>query len=359
MADGTGNWHAPGEYIQGITSDIDLYAIWGTGQPQAYTVTVDGGGSTGSSGSGQYQVGATVNIYAGTYANYTFVGWTVVSGGITLADASNAYTSFTMPANAVTVTANWTELPPTWKVTVYNGTGGGSHPAGATVTINAYRSSAGRPFKEWIITPDVTFTGGTDRYSATATFTMPASSVTVTAIYEHPFTITTTDASLPEAKTGEPYTATLAASGDSGTATWTVTSGDLPPGLTLSSAGVISGTPTTAGSWTFTVTAASGTSTVTKTFTMTVSIGAGVSNEAVTALTLSVYPNPTSGELHLKGYYPALGNLYLIDAPGRLTAVYAPAQLTFGETCVINISHLPAGIYYLKTGDKVVKIILQ
>ena len=40
--------------------------------------------------------------------------------------------------------------------------------------------------------------------------------------------------------------------------TFSVTAGALPPGLTLSAAGVLSGTPTTAGTYGFTVTAANG-----------------------------------------------------------------------------------------------------
>ncbi len=49
------------------------------------------------------------------------------------------------------------------------------------------------------------------------------------------------------------YSQTLAVSGGLSPYTWTVTAGTLPAGLTLSSGGVISGTPTTAGSSTFTV----------------------------------------------------------------------------------------------------------
>jgi len=58
---------------------------------------------------------------------------------------------------------------------------------------------------------------------------------------------------------GTPYTSTITASGTP-TATYTVTSGALPTGLTLNpTTGAITGTPTTPGSYTFTVTAANGT----------------------------------------------------------------------------------------------------
>jgi hypothetical protein len=55
------------------------------------------------------------------------------------------------------------------------------------------------------------------------------------------------------AKVGSPYSATLAVSGGKAPFTYSISSGSLPAGLTLnSSIGVISGTPTTAGSYTFT-----------------------------------------------------------------------------------------------------------
>ncbi len=63
--------------------------------------------------------------------------------------------------------------------------------------------------------------------------------------------ITTT--SLPGGFVGVSYSQTLASTGGTGTKTWTLASGTLPAGLGLSTAGVISGTPTTIGSSSFTV----------------------------------------------------------------------------------------------------------
>lgn len=58
---------------------------------------------------------------------------------------------------------------------------------------------------------------------------------------------------LPAASVGSPYSQTLTGTGPDSNVTWTITAGALPAGLTLSPSGAISGTPTAAGSSTFTV----------------------------------------------------------------------------------------------------------
>lgn len=66
-------------------------------------------------------------------------------------------------------------------------------------------------------------------------------------------TITTT--SLPNGTVNSSYSATLASAGGTGTVTWSVSQGNLPAGLTMSSGGVISGTPTASALSNFTVSA--------------------------------------------------------------------------------------------------------
>jgi len=92
-------------------------------------------------------------------------------------------------------------------------------------------------------------------------------SFTITITQPTPPTITT--ASLPGGIKGNSYKRTLAASGST-PITWTRASGSLPPGLSLSSAGVISGTPANPGSYTFTVKASNPSNNHTKQFTIVI-----------------------------------------------------------------------------------------
>jgi len=62
----------------------------------------------------------------------------------------------------------------------------------------------------------------------------------------------------PNGTFGVPYSQTLTATGGTGPFTFAVASGALPAGLTLTTGGVLSGTPTTVGSFTFVVQATNG-----------------------------------------------------------------------------------------------------
>ena len=71
--------------------------------PTTYAVMVNNG-----TGDGSYAAGATVTITADAApSGQEFDTWTVVSGEVTLASATNATTTFVMPASAVEVTATY------------------------------------------------------------------------------------------------------------------------------------------------------------------------------------------------------------------------------------------------------------
>src|SRR5208282_1616451 len=100
---------------------------------------------------------------------------------------------------------------------------------------------------------------GTPTVVATDTVTIQVQdNVGTTASKTFSLTITgltiTTSSPLPTAIEGSSYSVTMAATGGTGLGyTWAITSGVLQSGLSLSSAGVISGTPTVTGTVTVTI----------------------------------------------------------------------------------------------------------
>jgi len=101
-------------------------------------------------------------------------------------------------------------------------------------------------------------------------------------------TISTT--TLPAATIGAAYSQTLTATGGTTPYTWSVTSGTLASGLTLSTSGVISGTPTSVGS-TFTVSVSDSSnpiSTSTQSLIIQSILGAGQTVTLATGQSISV-----------------------------------------------------------------------
>jgi sugar lactone lactonase YvrE len=83
-----------------------------------------------------------------------------------------------------------------------------------------------------------------------------AQSITVAGSETVPPIITISPATLPGGTVGAAYIQTISASGGTAPYTYTVTNGTLPAGLTLSSNGTLSGTPTASGTYPITVNAA-------------------------------------------------------------------------------------------------------
>ena len=136
---------------------------------------------------------------------------------------------------------------------------GGSLSAGLSLSTAGAITGTPTAFGTWKFTVRVTDSGGrTANKDLSLTIDPPFLSITT--------------ASLPSGRVGDPYaTQTLQATGGSGGNTWSVSAGSLPPGLNLSGAGAITGTPAAAGTLNFTVRVAdNGGRTATKTLTITV-----------------------------------------------------------------------------------------
>ena len=225
------------------------------GVPYSDQLTVTGGTSpfTWSVSAGSLPPGVTLNASTGLLSGTPTTAGTY-SFTVKVADTSGQSNT---QAVILTVTPgpslSFPSPPSGWTHTVYGDTltesGGtspfawsvssGSLPSG--ISLNASGTLSG--------TPTATGTFGftvkvTDASGQSAT---QATSITVSA------GVSATFSAPPAADVGGAYSDTLTASGGTTPYTWSVNAGTLPPGLSLSSAGVLAGTPTTAGSYPFTV----------------------------------------------------------------------------------------------------------
>jgi hypothetical protein len=137
-------------------------------------------------------------------------------------------------------------------------------------------------------------TGGSTTISVTATDSSSPTPIVTTGpatIVVQPLATVTLTGSLPNGTLGLPYTQTLTAHGGLPPYTYTMTAGALPPGITLSTGGVISGTPTAVGASSFTVKATDSQSTP--------------QSASLPLVLLIVYPT-TAKDAELKGPYAYL-----------------------------------------------------
>ena len=114
----------PATYDSG-THELDLTVP--TSEEPTYALTmvaapVEGGTATDVTGLSPYEEGAEVSIEAVLAEGYHFVNWTAPAGAF--ADASQAETTFTMPGEAATVTANFALIDVTYTLTVASSAGG-------------------------------------------------------------------------------------------------------------------------------------------------------------------------------------------------------------------------------------------
>ena len=158
-----------------------------------YAVTVTGGTATVAAGTPitRAMEGVEVTVTAQAPDGKYFVKWVVKAGGITLANETSATTTFTTPANDVTIEAEFAEPPvEAYTLTVIKGTA--SIAAGTpitdkieqntVVTVTADAPEAGKVFDKWVVLEgNVTLADAT---KATTTFTMPGNDVKIEATYK-------------------------------------------------------------------------------------------------------------------------------------------------------------------------------
>ena len=171
-------------------------------------------------------------------------------------DAFGYFSPISTPATALTITTS--SLPGATVGTAYSATvaasGGtppytwaltsGSLPAG--LSLSSTGVIAGTPTTSGSTTFGVRVTDSATPTPDTATASLSISVTSTTTA------LTITTSSLPGATVGTAYSATLTASGGTPPYTWALTSGSLPAGLSLSSSGVVAGTPSAAGTSAFT-----------------------------------------------------------------------------------------------------------
>lgn len=227
---------------------------------------------------------------------------------VTIANAPLAVTISSLPGATVgaaysqTLTATGGQSPYTW--TIITGTLPGGLALNATTGAITGSPTASGQSKFTV--------QATDAAKATAQAQL---SITVTAA------LTIGTASLPGGTVGLAYPSQiLTASGGTPPYSWSVSSGTLPAGLTLDPpSGTISGTPTAAGTSSFTVTVTDAAkNTASKPFSIVVAA------PAPPTLTIGGAP-ATSGFEQQLGLTLSTGSVYPLDITGTMTLTFAPS----------------------------------
>jgi uncharacterized protein YhjY with autotransporter beta-barrel domain len=217
------------------------YALTAGALPAGLTLASDGtlSGTPTAGGSFNFTVTATdQSTGAGPYSGSRAYSLTVGAPTIALDPASLAPATAAV-AYSETITASGGVGPYSYALTA------GALPAGLTLASDGTLSgtpTAGGSFNFTVTATDSAT--GSGPYSASRAYSLTVGAPTISL-----------SPTLPAATAAVAYSETITASGGVGGYTYALTAGALPAGMSLSSGGVLSGTPTAGGSFNFTVTA--------------------------------------------------------------------------------------------------------
>ena len=333
---GTGPYTASQAYTLTISLALSPTTLPAPTVGTAYSQTVSASGGTSpytfARTSGSLPAGLTLSsagVLSGTpTAGGTFT-FTITATDSATPTHNTGFRSYTVTVNAPTITLSPTTLPTPVLNTAYSQAVSAS---GGTSPYTFARTSGTLPTGLTLSSAGVL--SGTPTAAGTSTFTITATdSSTGTGPYtaSQSYTLTIplalSPSTLPGAAVGTAYSQTVSTSGGTAPYTFAKTSGTLPAGLTLSSAGVLSGTPTAGGSFTFTITG-------TDSATPTPATGSQSYTLTVAAPTITLSPTTLPA--------PAVGSAY----SQTVSASGGTAPYTFAKTS----GTLPTGLTLSSAG---------
>ncbi|MGN7102218.1 putative Ig domain-containing protein [Ralstonia holmesii] len=223
------------------------YAVTAGSLPAGLTLSSNGtlSGTSTSGGVFNFTVTATdSSTGTGPYTGSRAYSLTIGSPTLTITPASGSLSGVAGTAYSRNFTASGGTNPYTYGLVVNSGTmPAGLTWNGATGTLAGTPTTAGTVSFTVTATDSSTGTGAPFAVGGVYTLTIAAPSVTVSP------------ATLPNPAIASAYSQTITAANGTAPYTYAVTAGALPAGLSLSTTGVLSGTPTAGGTFNFTVTA--------------------------------------------------------------------------------------------------------
>ncbi|GAB2511943.1 putative Ig domain-containing protein [Lysobacter humi (ex Lee et al. 2017)] len=223
-----------GYQVTGLPSGLSVTGTTSTSVTIAGTPTQSGSfgidvqGTDASTGAGPFTASQTFTL-------------TVAAPTLTMTPASGTLTASYGSAYSQVFTASGGVGPYTYAVTA------GALPPGVTLSGNTLTGTPTAPgsYAFTITATDTGSTGAGAPFAIAQNYTLQVAAPTIML----------TPATLPAGAVAQAYSQTISASGAAAPYTYALTAGALPPGLTLSATGTLSGTPTAAGTFNATITA--------------------------------------------------------------------------------------------------------